>query len=301
MGSSRKKATRKATHQEQTSAIATRRQQMDTVRSLVERYEDKFAKVLPKYLSATRMIEITMTEIARTPDLLKCTQASLIGCVIQSAQLGLQPGIVGEAYLIPFRNNKRNVTECTLIIGYKGLLKLAYNSNEIAAIRAGVVRKGDAFDYRYGTDAYYHHVPSDENEEGRPLTHAYAQIYLKGSDISTWEVFNRRKIERAKKSSRAAASGHSPWQTHEDEMWIKTVLRHVCKLLPTSIEKLPDAVALDERADAGIPQDLRVFAPELPEIPAGALPVDQGDDEPKDDDESEGPASESGGDAQEQA
>lgn len=300
MGSSRKKATRKVTHQEQTSAIATRRQQMDTVRDLVERYEEKFQKVLPRYLSAERMIEITMTEIARNPDLLKCTQASLIGCVIQSAQLGLQPGIVGEAYLIPFRNNKRNVTECTLIPGYKGLLKLAFNSGELAAVQCEVVRKGDAFDYRYGTDGYLHHVPSDEDEEVRAMTHAYAVIHMKGSDVPTWEVFNRRKVEKAKKSSRAAASGRSPWSTHEDEMWMKTVLRHVCKRLPASIEKIAQAVALDERADAGIPQDLRVFAPELPELPAGAI-EGQVADEQDDDAEPDVPASESGGGAQEQA
>ena len=84
-------------------------------------------------------------------------------------------------------------------------------------------------------------------------------------------------------------------------MWMKTVLRHVCKRLPASIEKIAQAVALDERADAGIPQDLRVFAPELPELPAGAIEAEKVDDEPKDDAESDGPASESGGGAQEQA
>ena len=295
----RKKATRKqAAHQQQTKAIATRREQVDTVRHLVERYEEKFQKVLPRYLSAQRMIEVTMTEIAKTPALLECTQASLIGCIIQAAQLGLQPGIVGEAYLIPFRNNKRGVIECTLIPGYKGLLKLAFNSGEIAAVQCEVVRKGDAFDYRYGTEGFLHHTPSEENEDARALTHAYAVVFMKGSDVPTWEVFSRSKVEKAKRSSRAAASGSSPWSTHEDEMWMKTVLRHTCKRLPASIERIAQAVALDERADAGIPQALRVFAPELPEIPAGAIAADE---ESQDDDAPDVPESESGGDAQEQA
>ncbi len=293
---SRRKETAKAKQQTDVKAVATRRQQVDTVRDLIARYEDKFAKVLPTMIPPQRLIEVTMTEIGRTPDLLKCTQASLIGCIIQTAQLGLLPGLIGEAWLIPFRNNRRNTTECTLILGYKGLLKLAFNSGEIAAVQCEVVREKDSFDYQYGTEGYIHHRPSDDEDPGA-MTHAYALIHMKGSRVPTWEVFNRAKVMKAKKSSRAAASGSSPWSSHEDEMWTKTVLRHVCKRLPASIERVATAVALDERADAGIPQELRVFAPELPDLPVG-LP--EGDDAVNDATEPDGPAPEADGGEEQQ-
>lgn len=298
---SRRKQTAKGKQQSDVKAVATRREQVDTVRDLVARYEDKFQKVLPSMIPPQRLIEVTMTEIARTPALLTCTQASLIGCIIQTAQLGLLPGLIGEAYLIPFRNNQRNTVECTLIPGYKGLLKLAFNSGEIAAVQCEVVRKKDQFDFQYGTDGFLHHRPADEGEDAE-MTHAYAVIHMKGSNVPTWEVFNKAKVMKAKKSSRAASSGSSPWTTHEDEMWMKTVLRHVCKRLPASIEKVATAVALDERADAGVPQELRVFAPELPDLPIGQLPEPEPDDAGNDATEPDGPASEAtGGEEQEQA
>lgn len=257
------------------------------MRQLVQRYEAKLAKVLPKYLTAERMIELVMTEIARTPQLLECTQASLIGCIIELSQLGLQPGIVGECYMIPYRNKRRNVIECTLIPGYKGLLKLAWNSGEIEAVQAEVVYEKDQLDYQYGTNAYCNHRPYDGDGEPGRMTHAFAVIDMKGSKRSTFDVMSRRKIMIAKASSRAAASGSSPWSTHEDEMWIKTVLRHVCKRLPASVEKVHRAVAYDERADAGISQEFGALAPELPELPAS---------QPATDDESDGDNGDGGND-----
>ena len=277
MGSSRKKTTRAREHEQQAKQLTSRREQVDTVRHLIQRYQSKLEKVLPSYLTAERMIEIVMTEIARTPQLLECTQSSLIGCIIQCAQLGLQPGIVGECYLIPYRNKRKNVVECTLIPGYKGLLKLAWNSGEIASVHCDVVYEKDSFDYQYGTSGFCHHRPYEGDERGK-MTHAYALVSMvRSPGVFTWEVFPRNKVMAARKSSRAAESGQSPWSTHEDEMWMKTVLRHTCKRLPASVDKIAAAVALDERADAGIPQGLGALAPELPELPANAPAPDDGD------------------------
>ena len=270
--------------------LPTLRAQVNTVRDPLARYQAKFEAVLPSMLPASRMIEVTMTEIARNPELLRCTQSSLIGCVIQCAQLGLQPGIVGEAYLIPFKNNRRNITECTLVVGYKGLLKLAFNSGAIESVQCSVVHLRDEFSFEMGTQGFVRHIPAkpqlppmpEESASAEewasysksvealwdsfnpgPMTHAYVVIDMKDGKRPTWEVFDRAKILRAKKSSRAAASGSSPWQSHEDEMWMKTVLRHVCKRLPASIDRVKNAVALDERADAGVSQGLGALVPEL--------------------------------------
>lgn len=45
------------------------------------------------------------------------------------------------------------------------------------------------------------------------------------------------------------------WAEHYDEMAKKTVVRRLCKHLPSSPE-LQKAVTLDEKADFGLPQDL---------------------------------------------
>lgn len=257
-------------------SLAARRDAMSSVRGLVERYEAKLEKLLPSVVSPKRMIETVLTEIARQPKLLECTQSSLIGSMIQAGQLGLVPGLQGECWLLPFRNGRAGTTEAQLIVGYRGLLKLAYNSGEVASVQATVVRKGDDFAYQYGTEGYLHHKPDDDLTDDRPMTHAYAVVWLRNSNRPVWEVLNRAKVMKAKASSPSVRAGqHSAWDTHEDEMWAKTALRHVCKRLPASIERLAIAVSLDERADANITQGLGAFAPELPDTPAsGAFLID---------------------------
>ena len=50
-----------------------------------------------------------------TPALLKTNPQTFLGCIVQSAQLGLDPsGITGEAYLVPYKD------VCTFIIGWRG-------------------------------------------------------------------------------------------------------------------------------------------------------------------------------------
>jgi recombination protein RecT len=61
------------------------------------------------------------------------------------------------------------------------------------------------------------------------------------------------------KKNKGAAEG--PWETHFDEMAKKTVVRRLCKYLASSSERsdLQRAIVLDERADAGLPQDLSML------------------------------------------
>ena len=76
----------------------------------------------------------------------------------------------------------------------------------------------------------------------------YAVARLKDGGYQ-FEVMSRAEIEQVRKKSKAGSSG--PWVEHWDEMAKKTVLRRLCKLLPSSIE-LARAVAMDEATDAGV-------------------------------------------------
>jgi recombination protein RecT len=54
-----------------------------------------------------------------------------------------------------------------------------------------------------------------------------------------------QNVQNAKKWNKA-----TPWDTDEEQMWIKTVLRRICKYLPKSVE-LVSALALDAAAERG--------------------------------------------------
>lgn len=243
---------------------AVTKSKVENIRGLLEKSRKQMEMALPRHLSADRLMRVAMTSVQKTPQLLECTPHSLIGAVMQAAQLGLEPdGLLGQAYLVPYKNT------VTLIPGYKGLLQLARRSGEISTIMAHVVHEADTFDFCYGLEPQLRHVPSSDDNPG-PVIAVYAVARLKDGGTQ-FEVMWRRQVEEIRKRSKAGNSG--PWVTDWDEMAKKTALRRLCKLLPASIE-LQAAVSLDERAEAGIPQDLDVIDVGAVDVEAQAVPAD---------------------------
>jgi recombination protein RecT len=240
-----------------TDTLPTLKARVETVRDLILKNRGQLEMALPKHLPVDRLIRTALTCFSTTPALLDCTPRSLLGAVIQCAQLGLEPGLIGMAYLIPFRNTKAGTTEVQFIPGYRGLLSLARRSGEISTIQAHCVYEDDAFVYRYGLDPKLDHTPSPKPDRG-PMLYVYAVCRLKDGGAQ-FDVMTKSEIDAHRdRYSRAAKSG--PWQTEYPEMAKKTVLRRVCKLLPASVE-LQTAVSLDERAELQLPQGLSDLAP----------------------------------------
>lgn len=91
---------------------------VNTVRDMLNQSAEQIRAALPEHMNATRLARIAMTTFQRNPTLLECDPKTLIGQVIQCAQLGLEPdGILGGAYLVPFRNNKLGKMDVQLIVG----------------------------------------------------------------------------------------------------------------------------------------------------------------------------------------
>ena len=241
--------------------LVNAKQKVDTIRGFLEKSKSQIAMALPKHMNADRLARIAMTSILRNPRLLECTPQSLMGAIIQSAQLGLEPDDQrGLVYLVPFRNNKKGgVLEVQVMIGYQGLTELAIRSGKVSFIQAFPVYLKDEFEYRYGTDELIRHIPYEGDDPG-PLRCAYTLAYIKGMSKPVFRIATKAEVMKAKERSRA--SGDGPWVTDEEWMWMKTSIRRTCKFLPKSVE-LATAVALDERAEAGIPQDLEVFVGEV--------------------------------------
>ena len=240
------------------------KQKIDTIRAFLEKSKSQIAMALPKHMNADRLARIAMTSILRNPRLLDCTPQSLMGAIIQSAQLGLEPDdLRGEAYLVPFRNNKKGTIDVQLIAGFKGLMDLARRSGKITAIYAEVVHVKDTFSYRLGTDQFLHHIKSDDMNPGEVIK-VYALARFPNNQCQ-FLVLSLADVEKSRQRSKAKDSG--PWETDFEAMAKKTALRQLCKYLPSSVE-LTTAVALDERAEAGIPQDLEVLVGEVVEVEA---------------------------------
>jgi len=226
-----------------------------TIIGLLEQMKGEITRCLPKHLTTERMTRIAITELRKNPKLGECDPTSYIAAIMQASQLGLEPGILGSCYLIPFYNKKFDRYECTFMPGYRGFLDLARRSGQITSLVARAVYEQDEFSYEFGLNEKLIHKPSMD-EKGK-LIAVYAVAILKDGGHQ-FEVMNVKEINIIRDQSKSKNDG--PWITNYDEMAKKTVLRKLFKWLPCSIE-MQKTVSLDEQQELGI-QNIKIAASE---------------------------------------
>lgn len=241
--------------------IVSEKQSLATFKDLFEKQKGSFKAVVPAHMTPERIMKMGLVAMSRTPRLLECDSRTVLLALMQCAQLGLEPNTpLGLAYIIPFENRKAGIVEAQFIPGYRGLIKLAHQSGEVASIYARVVRRDDVFKVVQGTSESITHEPNYEVEESDggepvdpPMVAVYAVALLKGG-TPQFDVMKRRQVDLIRNRSRAAQSG--PWVTDYEEMAIKTVIRRLCKRLPLSTE-MSWALEAQARAEAGDAPDYR--------------------------------------------
>ena len=166
----------------------------------------------------------------------KCSTASIRNAIVNIALTGatLNP-VMQQAFLIPRKG------KCCLDFSYRGLCKIAVDSESVYDIDATAVFEGDKFYYEMGLNPVLTHVPVMHEKEKPPVVAAYAIATL-FHGIKKFVVLDREKIDRARKS----AQTKNVWDEHFDEMAKKTAVKLLYKLLPQS-ERMSVAVkALNE-------------------------------------------------------
>ncbi|MBM6649036.1 recombination protein RecT [Bacillus sp. RIT 809] len=208
-----------------------------TVEAYMKKMGPRMAEVLPKHMDMDRMSRIALTTIRTNPTLLECTVPSLMGAVMQAVQLGLEPGLLGHCYLLPFNKNagtKQNpewIKEVQFIIGYKGMIDLARRSGHIQSIYAHAVYEHDEFEYELGLHPKLTHKPSFGDRGA--FIGAYAVAHFKDGGYQM-EFMPTSEIE--KRRGRSKSKDFGPWKSDYEEMAKKTVVRAMFKYLPISIE-----------------------------------------------------------------
>lgn len=219
----------------------------------VSKRKDSFARLLPSNLKPEWFEAEVRVAVARTPRLMECDPVSVFDAITTCAQLGLSPsGRLGSAYLIPYGQ------KCTLVVGYRGMVDLAYRSGEVVSVGAQVVHQNDDFAAHEGFDLQVTHRRT-EGEPG-PLRAVYAWANTKaGGTIKV--LMLRREVEPIKRAALAkkrSGAPPTPWETNEEEMWKKTALRRLFKVSPLSPQKASALTKALEAEDAqweDIPMD----------------------------------------------
>ena len=241
------------------------KQETKSIVQVIQASVKELEKAVPSCMSAERLARIAVTTIRLNPKLAECTPQSFLGALFQSAQLGLEPNVEGQAYLIPYSNSKLlngkwvKVPEVQFQIGYKGYIELFYRHSNAVSIDMHTVYETDIFEHSYGTDAYIKHIPSLK-DRGEAIAY-YAVAKLKNGGVLFKVMSKDACIEHGKTHSKVfdketkTFKKDSPWAKEPDAMCKKTVLIQLTKLLPKSVE-LQKALAMDNTTKSVVKADM---------------------------------------------
>lgn len=219
------------------TAVTKKENKSKTIFDVIQAGAKQFATALPKHINSDRFVRIAITTIRQNPKLAQCNQESLLGALMVSAQLGLEPGVLGQCYLIPYGR------ECQFQIGYKGMIELLRRSGQLKDIYAYSVYENDEFEMAYGLNRDLKHKPNLQDRGN--FIGCYCVAVLK-DDARAFEYMTKDEIEaHGKKFSKTYGNG--PWKTDFEAMAHKTVVKKMLKWLPVSVEFL-EMAAKDEKS-----------------------------------------------------
>lgn len=264
--------------------VATTQEKKVDMATFIRNQIKELGKALPSFITPERFIRVAVTSMRLNPKLAQCTQISVLAALFQAAQLGLEPNVEGQAYLIPYNNSKQIVDaetgkkkwvkqyECQFQIGYKGYIDLFYRHGAALMIDMHTVYENDIFEYSYGTNPFLKHCPVLK-DRGEAIAY-YAVATLKNGG-SVFKVMSKDDcIEHGKTHSKCYITiewsdienryvnlenphfdKNSPWAKDLNAMCKKTVLIQLAKLLPKSVE-LQKALAMDNTTKSQINKDM---------------------------------------------
>lgn len=259
-----------------------------SLQEFLHRQRDRIAEVIPAGVDITpeRMIKLASLAVHKNDDLHKCSRISILSAILEASSLGLEiGGPMAEAHLVRFG------AECTLMVDYKGFLKLARQSGEFLAIEGVEVFEHDLFRVFRAPQATIQHELYLDGPRG-PLKHVYAYAVLKDGGGIVFEAMNMEEVEKVRAISRSKDG--PAWTKWYGQMAVKAVLKRLLKRQARS-KQVARAVELDdreytiespsggprggERGMAGVRSSLGLPTPE-PEFTPGQSTVYHEDDSP---------------------
>lgn len=122
----------------------------------------------------------------------------------------------------------------TYVPMYQGLIEILYRGGAVQSVNAQIIYDNDTCEVQMGTEERIIHKPNIQSENGKKIA-VYAVATLNtGGKVHC--LLKRDDIERikAEKIQKMNNPNKSPWVKHEDEMWKKTAIRRLYKMIPKS-------------------------------------------------------------------
>ena len=200
----------------------------------------KDAGALPAGFNPLRFKQNAMTVLSDTNGLekLQGNEYSLARTIMKGAYLGLD-FFNKECYCIIYGNKAEFQTD------YKGEIKLAkkYSINPVKDIYAKLVREGDDFE-EYIKDGHQTINFKPKSFNNGEIIGAFAVCLFQDGGM-IYEAMSKEEIEEVRKNYSKVPNGPS-WTKSKGEMYKKTVLRRLCKLIELDFETIEQQKAFEE-------------------------------------------------------
>lgn len=232
-------------------------QQLTTVNQfegMIAGRQKSFDSALPMQVSTRKFMRACVTAFQNSEDLQECVVDTVISACTKAACDGLL--LDGrEAALVSFNKNvgtfqkpiwQKHAQYMPMVTG---IMKKARNSGQIASLSAAVVYAKDQFDYELGFEKTLSHKPFLDGDPGE-IRCAYAVAVLKDGTREI-EVMRMDEIMQVARSSKSGWDDKKKelkgvWKSWFSEMARKTVLKRLCKYLPSSSD-LDDLIQYDNK------------------------------------------------------
>lgn len=269
------------------------------------------AAVAGKFLQPEKMLRLCINAVHKTPDLLKCDPKTVLGAMMASAALDLEPNTVQQqAFLIPYKRNKKvgdewvQVYDCQFQIGARGFRTLAYRSPLIKSLEAEAIHKGDHWKHRVGSQAFFEYEKALTDRGNLIGAFSYARL-ADGIEVACVlpleEILKIRarsetyralvaNIEKSRNDQERQRNelklAETPWVMWLDDMAAKSATKKHAKQLPLdAAPALAVAAEIDNAGDAGAldlgaltdPDLVREVRDGMSEAPQQALTDDTAD------------------------
>lgn len=214
--------------------------------------------------NGTRFIASIVSAVQTNTALQECSNQSILSASLLGEALNLSPSPqLGQFYLVPYKNNKKNTLEAQFQLGYKGYIQLAIRSGYYKKLIVSTIKDGELIKYNPLEEEIEVNLIEDDVEREKTPTIGYYVMFEYENGFRKSIYWSKQKmLAHADKYSksfrsedlRALETGKIPekekwryssfWYRDFDGMALKTMLRQLISKwgimsieLQTAIEK----------------------------------------------------------------
>lgn len=194
-----------------------------------------------------QFITSIISAVSTNPKLAECDYSSILSAALLGQALNLTPSPqLGQYYLVPFNDSKRNCKVAQFQIGYKGYIQLAIRSGYYKKLNVIAIKEGELIKYDpLNEEIEVNLIEDDEVRENAKTIGYYAMFEYQNGFRKTLYWTKKKMLSHANKYSQAFNSesyqklqeGKIPekdlwkyssfWYKDFDGMAFKTMLRQL--------------------------------------------------------------------------